>query len=544
MSGDLKPLIEHLAPAKFTVLQEKVDNNNWMTVRGRFQMGGVKNGNGRVYTRGLWENQLNNPEQQKRMGNNGMTGVVEHPDSGQTHLLEVSHIVKKLWLEGDEVQGEALVLDTVPGIHLQKLFRAGVPVGISSRGRGTSVMRDGVEYVEEASFKLDTFDFVSTPSVEGAYPRLAESLSGPYKMESSMDAKQAEIRRLQVRAYEIKEALATTDTKQLDKFVLELIESESKIQTLLGQQPSLKKDGDEALAVIQASRTAASAARDRSYNETAAPFAARVQAAIAPPVTTSSANTVTVNGSFSGATTASAGSELLAETFARLSIADRRIAELERRLVESTDSVPKGKFEAAKKLAAALIDGTRKVEQKLAEKLKELHKVGTERASALSLLEAFVKRNDEAKLLRRIREALADNPSLRRVEPLLRKQKTIAELDEMIEIQVKAFNPARSKRESAATDAKPKVSTHKVACAGCHYVTEAETTAQEISCPQCGQHKLAPQPRDNNDPSIPHQPAFESALPNGPQDRKPLTEDASPKPETKRDMIKGLLRRA
>ena len=516
--AETKVFTERMPPTQFKVLQEKVENNNWMLVEGLFQRADVKNGNGRIYPMALWEHVMQDPEVKRRLEMNGMTGVVEHPESGQTHLMEVSHVIKKLWMEGKDVKMQALVLDTVPGVHIQKLFRAGIPVGISSRGRGTSFTRDGCEYVEASDFKLDTGDFVSTPSVEGAYPRIAESLEGPYKTESSMDAKTAEVMRLSVRAHEIKDALTGADTKSLDKFVTELIEAESKVNTLLSQKPELKDDASKALTVIKEARSQATGERDKKYDETAAAFTQKVAAVVTPQTAVKEQ--------------ALASNDLLSETFARLQIADSRIKELEKQVLEKKDSVPLGKFESAKKLAAALVAAGRASEKTLASTKTEMEKVKKAYASAFNLLETFISRNDEAKFMRRIREACSDNPQLQKVEAILRKCKTLAELDETIDIQAKAFGVVTD----AAPEVAPKTQLHKIACSACKYVTEAEVDAGEVMCPHCGKQTLAPAaqapaaPVTKTDEPAPHKPAFESALPKGPVDKKkPPVKSSDPK---------------
>lgn len=510
MSDNLRPLVEHLAPRKFSVIQEKVEGNNWMLVRGPIQQANKKNGNGRIYPREVFENAFRDPDVARRLNGRGMTGVVEHPESGQTHLLEVSHVVTKAWMEGDEVLGEMLILDTVPGTHIQKLFRAGVPVGVSSRGRGTSTMRDGAEYVEAKDFKLDTWDFVSTPSVDIAYPRMAESLQGPYRTESSMDTKLAEIMRLHVRAHEINSGISGADLKTLDRFATELIESESKINTLLGQKPDLKAEADKALTTINSARATVSTARDRVYTETAAPFAAKVQAVINPTM--------------QAAPALAESAALLAEMNTRLAVADKRIAEMSEQLAALNGAVPSGKFAAAKRLSVALLAAKKESEASLVSMQAEFANLKKEYASAFKLLEAFIARNDEAKLARRKREALADNPALERGRELLDRCTTIAALDETIGMLSKALAP-KGKKESqtaapAAKPAAPKAQLAKVACGGCQFVTEAEVGVEDIQCPQCGKQKLAalmkapaaePAAAPVKEPEA--KPAFESKLP-------------------------------
>ena len=50
------------------------------------------------------------------------------------------------------------------------IVKAGLPLGISSRGLGSVEGRDGVSIVQE-DFEMVTFDLVSDPSTHGAYLR-------------------------------------------------------------------------------------------------------------------------------------------------------------------------------------------------------------------------------------------------------------------------------------------------------------------------------------------------------------------------------------
>jgi hypothetical protein len=75
--------------------------------------------------------------------------------------------------EGDNLLGTVEVLGTPSGNILKELFKAGIKLGISSRGMGS------VETVSEANgdsvtqvqpdFELIAFDFVSNPSTHGAF---------------------------------------------------------------------------------------------------------------------------------------------------------------------------------------------------------------------------------------------------------------------------------------------------------------------------------------------------------------------------------------
>ena len=71
-------------------------------------------------------------------------------------------------MEGDVVYGEVELLDTPCGKILQNLVEAGVTLGISSRGVG-STTNDGDRQVVQDDFQLICWDYVSEPSTPGAF---------------------------------------------------------------------------------------------------------------------------------------------------------------------------------------------------------------------------------------------------------------------------------------------------------------------------------------------------------------------------------------
>lgn len=154
-------------------LTESPNGNGLMKVKGIFQRGGVVNLNEREYPIKLWEKILNDRKIQETISQRRMVGEIDHPTSGEMKLGNASHIITSLRLENDgTVIGEAEILNTVPGKHLQELLKSGLVPGISSRGAGSTVENaHGIEVVQE-DFVLDTFDFVAVPSTPGAYPRI------------------------------------------------------------------------------------------------------------------------------------------------------------------------------------------------------------------------------------------------------------------------------------------------------------------------------------------------------------------------------------
>ena len=79
-------------------------------------------------------------------------------------------------MDGNLVMGEGEVLDTPAGKVLGELLRAGVKLGISSRGTGSVDLDEaGSNYVVGENYNMITFDMVSEPSSQDAYPALSEN---------------------------------------------------------------------------------------------------------------------------------------------------------------------------------------------------------------------------------------------------------------------------------------------------------------------------------------------------------------------------------
>jgi len=145
----------------------KTENGN-LIVEGRLQTAETKNGNGRYYPREILEREVKNyidgPVKENRA-----LGELDHPDSSIINLKNISHNIKFIKWDGDDVIGTIEILPTPSGNILTELFRNGITVGVSSRGMGSlQPNSNGVQEVQD-DFELLCWDFVSTPSTPGAY---------------------------------------------------------------------------------------------------------------------------------------------------------------------------------------------------------------------------------------------------------------------------------------------------------------------------------------------------------------------------------------
>ena len=163
-------LTEHIP---FTVdkkiIEESISRNTPLVVTGVIQRAEAKNQNGRIYPKEILEREIEKyiegPVRESRA-----LGELDHPESSVINLQNVSHNITKVYWDGDDVMGEVEILGTPAGNILKELFRNGITVGISSRGMGSvkDNVNEGTVEVQD-DFELLCWDFVSTPSTQGAF---------------------------------------------------------------------------------------------------------------------------------------------------------------------------------------------------------------------------------------------------------------------------------------------------------------------------------------------------------------------------------------
>jgi hypothetical protein len=163
-------LIERITNFNITpkLLEESVKNNSGrLIVQGVVQRAEAKNGNGRVYPKDTLEREIQKYKDTYIKENRAL-GELDHPESPVINLKNVCHNVKDVWWDGDDVIAKIEVLPTPSGNILKSLLTVGITVGISSRGMG-SVKQIGETVEVQDDFELLCWDFVSTPSTQGAF---------------------------------------------------------------------------------------------------------------------------------------------------------------------------------------------------------------------------------------------------------------------------------------------------------------------------------------------------------------------------------------
>jgi len=162
-----------LSPIPLT--EGKVSGRGNPMVEGILATAEIKNGNGRYYSKDLWEREIN--KYMESIRENRALGELDHPESSIINLKNVSHNIVELRWDGDNVMGKIEILPTPSGNILKALIDSGITVGVSSRGMGSLQEKSGVLEVQD-DFELLAWDFVSTPSNPGSWMRpIKESIN-------------------------------------------------------------------------------------------------------------------------------------------------------------------------------------------------------------------------------------------------------------------------------------------------------------------------------------------------------------------------------
>ena len=178
-------LIDYIGSIDLTpqqINESMAKNNGKLIVSGIMQRASSGNDenfnqNGRSYPLGILKPECNKYKQ-TFVAERRALGELDHPDSQVVNLANVSHNVLDLWWQGNDLMGKIEILPTPSGNIAKELLKAGIRLGISSRGMG-SVKELGEGKVEvQDDFEIVCWDLVSNPSTQGAFmnPNLNESV--------------------------------------------------------------------------------------------------------------------------------------------------------------------------------------------------------------------------------------------------------------------------------------------------------------------------------------------------------------------------------
>ena len=101
--------------------EQSVRENKPLIVQGVLQRAEAKNQNGRVYPKDTLMREAAKYAK-VNIAERRALGELDHPDSSDVNLNNVSHNVLKMWWDGDDLCGAVQILETPAGKILKSLF--------------------------------------------------------------------------------------------------------------------------------------------------------------------------------------------------------------------------------------------------------------------------------------------------------------------------------------------------------------------------------------------------------------------------------------
>ena len=175
----MSQLLLNVTPFK-PVITESKEKPGVFIVEGILQRATAKNQNGRTYSKAILEREADRYTKEFIEVGNAF-GELDHPDSPIVSLQNASHVVKKVWWDGEDLIGRIELLNTPAGNIVKEICKAGHTIGISSRGTGSVQQTNEGTLEVQDDFELVCWDFVSNPSTHGAFMNpitLSESKGG------------------------------------------------------------------------------------------------------------------------------------------------------------------------------------------------------------------------------------------------------------------------------------------------------------------------------------------------------------------------------
>ena len=163
----MKLITEYVEKDLDTICEARKDGSKQYFIEGVFMQSNQKNRNGRIYEKKNLERAVEKyVTEQVKTGR--AVGELNHPEGPTVNLDKVSHKITDLHWQGNDVVGKASILNTPMGNIVSGLLEGGVKLGVSSRGMGSLVQKNGVQYVGD-DFMLSTVDIVQDPSAPSAF---------------------------------------------------------------------------------------------------------------------------------------------------------------------------------------------------------------------------------------------------------------------------------------------------------------------------------------------------------------------------------------
>lgn len=169
-------LHETILPASKPVIAEVKEESSqkFYYLNGLFIEGETRNHNGRIYPRDEIERAVRSVNE-KIASHGPIAGELDHPPGIQINADRVAVAITSMKMDGNNGYGSMRVVPAGLGLVVEGMIKAGINLGVSSRGTGRVDSNGRV-----AEFDIITVDVVINPSAPNAYPQatLAEAIQG------------------------------------------------------------------------------------------------------------------------------------------------------------------------------------------------------------------------------------------------------------------------------------------------------------------------------------------------------------------------------
>jgi len=166
----LKLIAEEVLEVQYLVERNEKTGEKEYAIEGIFMQAEKKNRNGRVYPQHVLSKEVQRYNQDYVQKNRAF-GELGHPDSPTINLDRVSHMITKLYPDGNNFIGKAKILDTPNGKIVKSLLDGGASLGVSTRGVGSLRPQSGFQLVQDDFHLATAADIVADPSAPDAFVR-------------------------------------------------------------------------------------------------------------------------------------------------------------------------------------------------------------------------------------------------------------------------------------------------------------------------------------------------------------------------------------
>ena len=150
------------------ISEEGSEGKKNLFIEGIFLQGNIKNRNGRMYPEHVLAKEVDRYTKEN-IEKGRAYGELGHPDGPQINLERVCMMIKSLKKEGSNFVGRAKIMETPYGTIVKNLMSEGASLGVSSRGMGSLVEKNGINEVQDDFYLATAADIVADPSAPDAF---------------------------------------------------------------------------------------------------------------------------------------------------------------------------------------------------------------------------------------------------------------------------------------------------------------------------------------------------------------------------------------